>query len=513
MVKFVLSALGIIVFAPLFAVSAATTVETSTISAEYAAWKAAFVVQSGAKTDELRVRDPRSEDATVSEGQGYGMLLAVLNDDRATFDALWRYAERNRNERGLMNWKIDRNGTVVGKNGATDADEDISYALLLATHKWGDAYASQAHAYIDAVYTYEVEPNTYVLKPGDVWGGSDATNPSYYAPTYYREFAQFTGNSGWMRVNDKAYEILFLARHPTTGLIPEWTTANGTSAARITWNNSKDDFSYNAIRIPWRIGADFVENGDPRAYEILSQINAFFEQTASPTSGYTLDGQPTTSYLNTTFASGIAAASVVSKDPLYRANAENTLKTMQSTDYYGASLRVLTLAFINRAHANESAPSLPLPPITIVTPVLPVDQTPPVSPQNDPVVVVDTSTGSAIQATSSLPVSGDIPSTLPVIGSKQITVIHPYDGGTISGEKKLKVFIEGLPLSAYTATYSVDGRTAVPMTNSMKHKQSKVLFDDWTWSGNGPYRVTFTANDAVTGAVLGSTSITLFVKH
>ena len=39
-----------------------------------------------------------------------------------------------------------------------------------------------------------VEPGTYVIKPGDTWGGTSCTNPSYFAPAWYRIFADFTGN-------------------------------------------------------------------------------------------------------------------------------------------------------------------------------------------------------------------------------------------------------------------------------------------------------------------------------
>ncbi|MER3524273.1 MAG: hypothetical protein C4326_09455 [Ignavibacteria bacterium] len=45
-------------------------------------------------------------------------------------------------------------------------------------------YLQQAITQINRVYQHEVERNTYVLKPGDTWGGSSVTNPSYFAPAY-----------------------------------------------------------------------------------------------------------------------------------------------------------------------------------------------------------------------------------------------------------------------------------------------------------------------------------------
>ena len=77
----------------------------------------------------LRVGKPGGE--TVSEGIGYGMILAVWFDDRETFDGLWQYAKSHHNEKGLMHWKIgpDNQPTADGRNSATDADEDMAFAI------------------------------------------------------------------------------------------------------------------------------------------------------------------------------------------------------------------------------------------------------------------------------------------------------------------------------------------------------------------------------------------------
>lgn len=274
------------------------------------------------------------------------MLLAVYRNDQVTFDRLWKYVKAHRDERGLMHWKIDQYGNVIGANAATDADEDIGFALFAATKKWGRAYSKDAFAYIHAIYKYEVEPVTYVLKPGDVWGGSDATNPSYYAPAYYREFTSFTKNNEWLKVADKAYEILEKVRNQNTGLVPEWRTALGGSSSRITWNSNKDNFSYNAIRVPWRIAIDWVWNGCIRAFNITNSMTTFFASQSSLKSGYMLDGTPLVSYFDTTFAAGIAAGSKASDNRAFEQTMTDTLIGMQSSGYYGASLRALSLLFL-----------------------------------------------------------------------------------------------------------------------------------------------------------------------
>src|SRR6185312_10496304 len=131
---------------------------------------------------------------TVSEGIGYGMILSAYLGDRATFDGLWSYAKSHFDANGLMNWKIDANNGTIGFNAATDGDEDMTFALIAADKRWG-GYSADASAMIGKIMAHEIEPNTWVVKPGDVFGGSNLLNPSYFAPAYYHLFAGYTGNS------------------------------------------------------------------------------------------------------------------------------------------------------------------------------------------------------------------------------------------------------------------------------------------------------------------------------
>ena len=98
----------------------------------------------------LRVQRPENGNDTVSEGIAYGMLMAVYMADKATFDGLWAYAKARRNGKGLMNWHYDANGGVVGNGAATDADEDMGFALVMADKQWG-GYSGDANALIAAI--------------------------------------------------------------------------------------------------------------------------------------------------------------------------------------------------------------------------------------------------------------------------------------------------------------------------------------------------------------------------
>ena len=90
----------------------------------------------------LRTRRPDTPDgapnSTVSEGIAYGMIIAVMFDDQALFDALWSYALAFLNTNGLMSWYIAPDGSeALGHGGATDSDEDMAWALVMAHRQWG----------------------------------------------------------------------------------------------------------------------------------------------------------------------------------------------------------------------------------------------------------------------------------------------------------------------------------------------------------------------------------------
>ena len=115
----------------------------------YFAWKNELVTADGAG-GHLRVRRPNSPggevNSTVSEGIAYGMMLAVVMDDQALFDELWKYSQLWLDANGLMHWYINAAGTApLGTGAATDSDEDMAWALVMASRKWGGAGNAGEH--------------------------------------------------------------------------------------------------------------------------------------------------------------------------------------------------------------------------------------------------------------------------------------------------------------------------------------------------------------------------------
>ena len=252
--------------------------DTDKVAAAYNNWKTKFI-QGG------RVIRPENTNDTVSEGIAYGMLTAVYMNDRTTFDTLWGYAHARLNGNGLMSWHYSSAGAVLdGSGAATDADQDMAWALLMADRQWGGSptvgglpsYASSATTVINAIWSKEVDQsNGFVLKPGDNFGGANQTNPSYFAPSYYRVFATATSNTGWMSVVTSSYAILAKASG-SSGLVPNWVNSQGVGVNGPGNDANGVHFGYDACRTPWRIALDYCENGEPQALQYLQKIVGFY---------------------------------------------------------------------------------------------------------------------------------------------------------------------------------------------------------------------------------------------
>ena len=286
-----------------------TSACSSNAQTVYNQWKQTLVVKDGAGGFQ-RVNRPDQEagitNSTVSEGIGYGMILAVFMDDQSLFDDLWQYSQLHLNGNKLMIWLIDSSGNpgqessgMPASGSATDADEDMAWALALAAQKWETsstlgAYKTLAVTQIGRVYGSEADTRYNLLNAGDSWGTTFAWNPSYFAPYEYRVFAKLdTKNTdGWNKIIDAGYKALATAQNASSGLVPAWTDANGNPAA--AWSGGPTNYQYDAARVPFRVGVDYCEYGESRAAPILQKFTTFFAGigAANIVDGYALDGTP-----------------------------------------------------------------------------------------------------------------------------------------------------------------------------------------------------------------------------
>ena len=279
------------------------------VATAYNQWKEAVVTADGAD-GYLRIKKPDSGSvigSSVSEGIGYGMILAVYMGDQYLFDNLWRYEQDHLDAQGLMNWEIGPDGQVTsgGTGAATDGDEDMAFALVMADRQWGgqgsldDSYLNIAKTLIELIWTYEVDHTRgEMLKPGDQWGNVDVTNPSYFAPAYYRIFGQVTGKTAdWNKVADSSYAIIEKSLNATSGnqdngLVPAWCNSSGVPV--VAYAGAPTNFQNDSTRTPFRVGQDYCFFGTPQAKTYLAKISDFYVSVgvSQIVNGYDLNGTP-----------------------------------------------------------------------------------------------------------------------------------------------------------------------------------------------------------------------------
>ena len=228
-----------------------------------------------------RVMDFFSENATTSEGQSYALLRAVWLNDKPSFDLVWGWTQQNIQNREndvLFAWKWGKD-TATGEwktldaTQASDADQDIALALLMANKRWGEArYKQQALAILDDFWRYNVVNTKIgpVVLPGGDWYKTDTAipvstilNPSYFSPATYRIFAEVDTSHPWRQLAKTSYQVIQKSQTLSkTSLSPDWVMLNRSTGDVYLQNDferyptQKSNFGYEAIRTPWRVLLD-----------------------------------------------------------------------------------------------------------------------------------------------------------------------------------------------------------------------------------------------------------------
>ncbi|MEP7166359.1 MAG: glycosyl hydrolase family 8 [Candidatus Woesebacteria bacterium] len=242
-----------------------------------------------------RTIDPGTHDSTTSEGQSYSMLRAVWEDDQKSFASVWKWTKENlENSDHLFAWKWgQRSDGSMGKideGSASDADEDIALALLLASKRWKvPEYQDEALPLIDAIWNLEVKEmsGTYYLVAGN-WAKGNASaiiNPSYLSPASYRLFAKVSPHD-WSALVTDSYTVLNQCTQSSLGfekpqfIPPEWCEINpdGSVARPATTGEDTTIFGYNAVRVPFRLALDYQWNTELKAKAYLEKFSTLREQ-------------------------------------------------------------------------------------------------------------------------------------------------------------------------------------------------------------------------------------------
>jgi len=282
----------------------------SLLSSSWDAYKTQFIQADG------RSIDPSQNNITTSEAQGYALLRAVWIDDKPTFDKVYEFTINNmkRPKDNLFGWRFGElsNGKYGflpngGNNSAADADSDIAYALLLASRRWNDpSYQARALPIIKDMWRYETATASgkkYIIAGN--WAQNREkliVNVSYFAPYEWRAFAKVDTQDNWLSLLAPAYQVLSesgnapLDKAKGVGLPPDWMAIDRQTGALYSANlsNLTTNYSFDAMRTPWRIALDYQWYKDPRDYDYLKNSYSFLAQAYAQdhtlASTYTHDG-------------------------------------------------------------------------------------------------------------------------------------------------------------------------------------------------------------------------------
>lgn len=250
-IAYVLAALMVWVL-PNLATAGATAAVTSQ---EWEKYKEKFLDPAG------RIIDNANGNISHSEGQGYGLLLSYLADNRGDFDRIWAFTRTQMLVRddGLAAWKWDpaANPHISDTNNASDGDLLIAYALALAGKAWNRPDLMQAAiGMANALAASAVEEfgDMAMLKPGATGFGADdrndgpVVNPSYWVFEALPVMAEIMPDGPWQQLASGGRALVDSAsRIGKAGLPPDWVSLK---AAPRAADGFPQEFGYNAIRIP-----------------------------------------------------------------------------------------------------------------------------------------------------------------------------------------------------------------------------------------------------------------------
>lgn len=204
----------------------------------------------------------------VSEGQAYGMLIAVALGDEGRFRQIWDWtAAHLRRPDGLLSWRWS-DGRVTDPNSATDADLDAARSLVLAARRFDDPALGEDGRRLGAdILRAETVPlGTPGHQPGLVTvAGNWATgvplvvNPGYFSPRAEREMLAASENRRWSDIS-RTQRVLAWQLTGTDELPPDWAAidAGGGGVAVPPPGGGAVHFGLDAARLPIR----FAESCD-----------------------------------------------------------------------------------------------------------------------------------------------------------------------------------------------------------------------------------------------------------
>ncbi|MFP1678804.1 glycosyl hydrolase family 8 [Alloalcanivorax sp. C16-2] len=289
-------------------------------------------------SEEGRVVDTGNGNISHTEGQGWGMLMAVYFDDADRFEKLFRWTNDHLHRKvdNLYTWRFepDADPATVDRNNATDGDLLIAWALELAGRKWQEPrYVAASIDTRNAIRRYLIaEYGGYLVllpaRDGFRKDGYVQLNLSYWVMPALDYFARLEPDGPWRRLMYDGMRLLNVSRFGKHQLPPDWLRLeeNGDVSPAGEWPTR---FGFEAVRVPlylywWGFGAAPALDG-VRRFWLQPKPPAWVDVISEEEAEYPLS------------AGGMAVRALIQG----RAG-RIALVPPRDEDYYSASLQMLS---------------------------------------------------------------------------------------------------------------------------------------------------------------------------
>jgi endoglucanase len=261
---------------------------SSDLENKYSDWKLfreRFIAPEG------RVVDTGNGGCSHSEGQGYGMLLAVAHDDQPTFDQLFSWTQRQLARPGdsLHAWRYQPGAVnpVPDTNNATDGDLVIALALARAAVRWRrqDTWQLAANIGRDILnkLVRDIGGRTVLLPAAYGFEKPDGlvVNLSYYVFPALDVLTQLVPSPVWDKLRRDGEQLIADARFGHWNLPPDWLFISRSDFGLAPAPGWPPRFSYDAIRVPLHTAWSGVDGGD-----IATSVQRFWSSHAAMVPGW-----------------------------------------------------------------------------------------------------------------------------------------------------------------------------------------------------------------------------------
>lgn len=299
-------------------------------------YKQRFVMGDG------RIIDTGNQNISHSEGQGYGLLLALGANDKVSFQQIWGWTRKNLQirEDHLFMWRRQPDTPLAheDKNNATDGDILIAWALLKAYERWQIAeYKATALAIVEdikakLVRQWQGQPILLAGEYGFTKDGQYTINLSHWIFPAFDSFSEYDDPVLWGELNESGEMLLEKARYGRWGLPPDWLLL----AVDLSFAPGKEPlFGYNAVRIPL-----YLVWGKRSNRENLAPFLAFWGAYPSFIPAWTnlkdncIDSYPA--------SQGVESINALARQSLGEIDTYFSTPDDPKADYYSASLSLLS---------------------------------------------------------------------------------------------------------------------------------------------------------------------------